>query len=399
MTRLQMSCLCQATRQDLQPRLPGSELTLCHCNTCRHTTGVLSTSYYPIHEPVDLSSVQSYPPTAHSTLFFCKTCGCHVFRRLSAGAGNGDTESNEVAYLWEVATGTITNFDEDGDEGPTSLHIGRHAGVEDTLDGGLTKWITVGTDLGVTDQTLKSPSSGMEELSLHGGGEPVFIGEAQAPKTSTEVLSASCHCGNVHFRISRPDSKVSRDPVSNFPDLMVAYASKDPITPNPDDVKWWLRSNDTKYLAGTCTCKSCRLISGFEIQTWAFIPQGNICFVIGQQQSVPTSKFTSTEIPLDFGELHRLGIIQDYESSPGVIREFCACCGATVFWHDKWRPKLIDVSVGLLRAPEGSRAGKWLDWWTGRVSFEEDATLDRTGLISGFARSLVSNLSSGLKKG
>src|SRR5271170_5257517 len=35
-------------------------------------------------------------------------------------------------------------------------------------------------------------------------------------------------------------------------------------------------------------------------------------------------------------------------------------------------PELIDVSVSLLRAKEGSRAESWLSWWTERVSFRED---------------------------
>jgi hypothetical protein len=54
-------------------------------------------------------------------------------------------------------------------------------------------------------------------------------------------------------------------------------------------------------------------------------------------------------------------------------------CGATVFWHDKHRPELIDVSVGLLDAPEGARAVEWLEWWLARVSFEEDAGREGMG--------------------
>ena len=72
-------------------------------------------------------------------------------------------------------------------------------------------------------------------------------------------------------------------------------------------------------------------------------------------------------------------MLRSYESSPGVMREFCPTCGATVFWHDKHRPELIDVSVGLLDAPEGARAEEWLEWWLARVSFEEDAGREREG--------------------
>ena len=61
-----------------------------------------------------------------------------------------------------------------------------------------------------------------------------------------------------------------------------------------------------------------------------------------------------------------------HNSSPGVYREFCGCCGATAFWHCDERPLLIDVSVGLLHA-KGVRAEDWLDWAPNRVSFAEMA--------------------------
>ena len=65
--------------------------------------------------------------------------------------------------------------------------------------------------------------------------------------------------------------------------------------------------------------------------------------------------------------------LNHFESSPGVRREFCGKCGATVFWHNTERPGVVDVSVGLLKAKEGALASSWLEWWTQRVSFAEDA--------------------------
>jgi hypothetical protein len=65
--------------------------------------------------------------------------------------------------------------------------------------------------------------------------------------------------------------------------------------------------------------------------------------------------------------------MQRFESSPGVYREFCKSCGATVFWHCDERPGVVDVSVGLLKSPTGARAEDLLEWETGRVSFAEDA--------------------------
>ena len=73
---------------------------------------------------------------------------------------------------------------------------------------------------------------------------------------------------------------------------------------------------------------------------------------------------------LDFATLPK-GILRSYRSSPGVIREFCPGCGATIFWHNHDRAELIDVSVGLFNA-SGARAEDWLDWWMHRVSFAEE---------------------------
>ncbi len=48
----------------------------------------------------------------------------------------------------------------------------------------------------------------------------------------------------------------------------------------------------------------------------------------------------------------------------------------------------IAVSVGLLDPKEGARVESWLDWWTGRVSFKEDAV----------SSSLIESLETGLKQ-
>jgi hypothetical protein len=67
-----------------------------------------------------------------------------------------------------------------------------------------------------------------------------------------------------------------------------------------------------------------------------------------------------------------------------------------VFWHDKWRPDIIDVSVGLLDAPEGARAENWLEWWKDRVSFVEDAGNGRLGDVALRAEGLIDGLRKGL---
>ncbi|KAK4102824.1 hypothetical protein N658DRAFT_494886 [Parathielavia hyrcaniae] len=148
-----------------------------------------------------------------------------------------------------------------------------------------------------------------------------------------DILHASCHCTAVSLQITRPSPDPRDNPDSPYPDLLLPYHSTPPeIVSNPSNEKWYLRpvpsssfnqeghqpdgttqqqqqqqqhqltSNPTptppltppktKYLSGTCACHPCRLTSGFEIQTWAFIPRRNISISIPishPSHSPPTS--------------------------------------------------------------------------------------------------------------
>lgn len=231
-----------------------------------------------------------------------------------------------------------------------------HEFVGDTRDGGLSTCLA-----NVHDRDL--------EFFLQGPDQPPVkasvFSAASADGAPDGLLHASCHCGGVQYSLTRP-GEASRQCSSPWPDLIIA--SESAHTDNKDDVKWWLQDNDTKYLAGTCACRSCRLASSVAIQCWAFVPKVNIKKQDGS--------------PWDFSS----GTLRQYNSSSGCYREFCGKCGATAFWHCDARPELIDVSVGLLRAPEGARAERWLKWWTERVSFKEDA-LDK-GMVESLEKGL-----------
>jgi hypothetical protein len=84
---------------------------------------------------------------------------------------------------------------------------------------------------------------------------------------------------------------------------------------------------------------------------------------------VPTSQLITAS-----GEAYRFDspTLKSFKSSENVTRYHCGSCGATVFYTADTRPEVIDVAVGLLRAPSGARAEEWLDWRT-RISFEGDA--------------------------
>ncbi|KAI1141042.1 hypothetical protein F5Y05DRAFT_376162 [Hypoxylon sp. FL0543] len=418
-TGILISCHCGAAKQTVVLRsskspatLDSLDISLCHCHACRHTSGLLCVSYAPIYKPPSLGGLRiyssdsssSYPGTGLS-LQFCSTCGCHIFQHRKHS--NDDDEGPDG--LWAVATGIIIgrdmarNAEELGDtedEGKLPLlRVTGHIDTAGTRDGGLSPFIDVGD--------AEEPG-GLVKHGHEGASSP-----HHTASLTKDVLQAHCQCKNVRFYITRPDAS-SRLPHSGFPDLMVPFkTSPREVVTNPRNEKWWLcpqgDPNPTKYLAGTCACRSCRLASGFEIQTWGFVPRSNIFFLHPSPPSFTSSASHTTlshsasspslsgAIPLDFATLPP-GILQSYESSPGVLREFCPRCGATVFWHDRWRPDLIDVSVGLLDTPEGARAERWLDWWCGRVSFEEDADNGRVGEAAKWARGLVSGLARGLRR-
>ncbi|KAK8062500.1 hypothetical protein PG997_014597 [Apiospora hydei] len=405
-----ISCHCGAAAQTVisAPRSPGEDgdshpLNLCYCKSCRHTTGLACVSYMGLSLAPSLDGLRAYGPTQHSTRYFCATCGCHIFWR------QGDPEDlGPGKETFAVATGTIIGRADEGEDDEGGIAGGdggskndraaapepqydRHVNVTGAKDGGLSRWMSQ-----VNGRTM--------EMHGHWGDHPKEETQAAVPgdfNDNADILHGFCHCGKVQLCITRPDDG-SLLPRSNYPDLIVPYHTGSPRINNPDDEKWWLRPSQnssalTRYLAGTCACRSCRLTSGFEIQAWAFIPRSNISLRCIKDEYQPLD-FASLATAATAAEGKRTAL-QSYESSPGVLREFCAQCGATVFWHDKWRPDLIDVSVGLLDAPEGVRAEGCLDWWTARVSFAEEAGNGRHGEVEKRTIGLIKSLGDGMKLG
>ncbi|KAJ6440045.1 glutathione-dependent formaldehyde-activating enzyme [Purpureocillium lavendulum] len=378
----EMTCHCGKVKHNLARAAGPRDIELCHCYGCRHSTGELYASYYKLDKGKTLpllsspalskyTSVESQSggvQDATATLYFCSTCGCHVFRTIA--------DANESSI--EVATGTLV----DGGE-PTAAKFASHVRAGETRDGGLTKWL--GEPL-----LIKDHETGLKH---HAADD-----EQQQPASQGDTLAGSCLCRGVALRITRPNAD-SRKPHSGFADLIIPFHTGDPDIKNPDDVKWWLREDGTKYMAGLCACQTCRLVSGFELQSWAFVPRTNIEYLQTTSSGVGGGEVTDgTWSALDFDTVREKSTLRGYESSPGVMREFCGRCGATVFWHDRWRPDLIDVSVGLLQdGQDGARAEGWLSWFLGRVSFAEDVVLGRQGWPRETARGLVEHVERSMK--
>ncbi|CAG7969901.1 unnamed protein product [Penicillium salamii] len=318
-----VACLCGSIDIPVQldTTIDQEKLQLCHCQRCRTSVGQLYSSYHLLQNEPKLNGLQEYQESDHISRFFCKTCGAHVFAH------------SKPSGRFLAASGLLVA------KIPVKEIV--HWQLSDTNDGGLGVYLP-GTESPTASCRLDVPGSSLMSK------EPVTRGQVEFKE---QTLHARCNCGGVEFYITKPNASSSQA-TSPWADLLVPYYTGSGA--NPEDVKWWLRDGATRYLAGTCACNTCRLSSGFPIQTWAFVPKSNILEVDGS--------------PLDFNH----GKIKRHNSSPGVCREFCSCCGATAFWHCDERPLLIDVSVGLLRAG-GARAEDWLEWASDRVSFAEMA--------------------------
>lgn len=320
--------------------------------------------------------------------------------------------------MWEAATGTVTRGGlHDGEEGEDEgeldgiIEVKGVIWVGDTGDGGASSFLREISGREV--RRWLGDAEGSEEV----GWEWQVPGSQTspsnhddndndiAPKNYTAPLHAQCHCTSISLYISRP-SPSSYLAASPFPDLLTPYYLN--AAANPANHPWWLPS-PTTYLAGTCSCTSCRRASGFPVTFWAFVPEGSI--FLDERLSM---RFPFPESGVDGGgdggdhvgpskqhqkekekEKEALASwpegMKSYVSSPGVTRMFCGRCGAGIFWHgaekETGRKGLVDVKVGVLGDVGGGvRREDWLRWWGERVSFSEDAV--EKGLVGGLERGI-----------
>ncbi|KAF1737606.1 hypothetical protein CRV24_003227 [Beauveria bassiana] len=139
---------------------------------------------------------------------------------------------------------------------------------------------------------------------------------AAAPKPKLEVgsdgqerLRAQCHCGGVSFTIPRPSKEIAEH---NYAKRFVS-----PLDP-------------TKWYGTLDICDDCRLINGTPVASWIFVPTNAIEPAMGEHLMLGTIK------------TRRYGHVP-----------------------------VVDISTGLLRAPDGAMTECWITWRT-RLSFESD---------------------------
>lgn len=303
--------------------------SICSCTSCRRTTGQLFATFAVVPGlPVpDVSGLASYASSSALTRVFCPRCGCSVLTREA-----GD---------WEFTGGVLRDS--------TRGMLDRQAlFANDSVDGGGCIWLPERNGAG-------------KEIRRHGGSWDSEVVDVKAmqrdfdtrqssrtiPNISLEsdTLGATCHCGAFQCVITRPSPQIPE--------------------PTPKRGKWWLASDEKRYQASLDACKDCRGVTGFEVNAWAYIPAANFLLSDGS--------------PLEPADHPAL---KHYESSPGVHRDFCGTCGASVFYRkDSREPQVWDVGVGLLKA-DGARAEDWLEW--GGIEYEGSA-LD-PDFVSGIAQ-------------
>ncbi|KAF8882518.1 Mss4-like protein [Gymnopilus junonius] len=328
--------------------------SFCHCNSCRHITGQLmfqgamfdgvpltTDSTSSSRKPADLSNLKTYKGDGSLfTRYFCKACGAHIV---------GSAEIDSVAY-WAVSTGALERVD-------GIVKAGSHTFVSDTLDGGLAEHYRI-----VDGVTLPRYTTKKNSATLHVGWSADSIGKKVKAGGGQDHLAAYCHCKAISLRLTRVEEELTKDPMNWW-----AVAKKaDEATSLP------------KFMCGHCLCNSCRLTSGTIINSWVILPAVNVL-----------NSYTGNPVTYSPGSSGRIAGLQLYESSPGVFREACGTCGATIFlWYTKkghypmpidGEPVVVCVSAGLIDQEDGgTRAEQWCHWHE-EVIHPEDA-IDKAGL-------------------
>ena len=331
-TKIEAACHCgQLQVSTLVPTSALSvDLWICHCDTCRHSSGQLAITSLDVKTPLEVTgrAEKYWTSTGPNGLArcFCPTCGTTVYE---------DSPNQERLGL---AGGALTKTD-------GLVKVAGQIFVDNTKDGGLSVWLPAVKAWGGYFKEKPLAASNYQHGTAPAAGEG-----------AGERLHCKCHCGGVTFDITRPDAGSAKAHMDYTDETRPgdSYA-------NPTDEKWWIREGGRKWAAVLCACNSCRQASGYEMQPWAFVPPGNI---------VKPGGGNDKPQPIDFTD----GTLKSYNSSPDVTRHFCGTCGATVFFRAHDRDEIVDVSVGLAEAPSGAaRAEKWFSWLTRRVGWRKYA--------------------------
>lgn len=182
----------------------------------------------------------------------------------------------------------------------------QHEYVEDTIDGGITNTIVSMNNRPVTRWARHPKES--QQLPLY-WVSPLRPSLSSSP---AEKLHARCKCRGVEFWIAR-------------------------------------RANGLKIQVKLGHQSSRRLDNGME-------PYATATFEVESDQI-----FSGEGGLLSYSTCPDFGTLKTWWSSADDGKKFCGVCGASVFLITGDATRL-EVSVGVLEAPEGVRAETWLEW-------------------------------------
>jgi hypothetical protein len=323
-TVITAECLCKAhtfSTSVLTSQLP-LEGNVCHCNSCRHSTGalyVIDVTWPQPRNKMDISGLQTYQFSKEITYRFCGTCSAPMFY-------DSQKDPGELG----VFSGALKNIDTD------LIKLTEHIYVEDTIDGGGSVW-------------LKRPNADDKEIprfrersgELSWDWPQVSTSTVLKDKREQGSVPIWCHCKGVEMVIHRGN-----------------YAAK-----KREDLPWFIDPRTNKPVASFDVCDSCRMQFGSDTIYWTFTELINISQADGG--AYPT-KAAELKAAVDSGD-SAVGTLAYYQSSPDVQRYFCKVCSASVFYACDDRPEMVDVAIGLLEAPDGARAEEFLSWTLGET--------------------------------
>ncbi|KAJ5895405.1 hypothetical protein N7495_007096 [Penicillium taxi] len=284
---------------------------MCHCSICRYLHGAPCCFHTPLPPGVEPQFI-SPSNLSKLTTYDHPTFQSTKLFCSTCGCHVGDRGLGSLKNTWTISTSIFNANREDSGTWEFATHMLPYS----TPDGGLSSII---------------PSIDGRQLELETRGEEKKPDPTETTQTDETELLAQCHCGGVSFKISRP---------------------KPGFIDSPESEHWLLPANKNKWLACFDLCDDCRLVNGTHVIGWMFVPTDHI----------------SPSPPSDL----KIGTSKIYRSSSDTIRTFCGTCGATVFYWCSERKSILDVSTGILRAPEGAMAEKWALWRSGRPSWAEN---------------------------
>lgn len=199
---------------------------------------------------------------------------------------------------WFVTCGSLIDA--------TNVYHPSHEYVEDTIDGGITNTIQSVNNKPVT-RWARHPKEAQQL--------PLYWVSSSRPSLSSipaDKLHARCKCRGVEFWIKR-------------------------------------HANGLKSRVKLGHQSSRRLDNGME-------PYATATFEVESDQI-----FSGESGLLSYPQCPDFGTLRTWWSSAEAGKKFCGVCGASVFLITGDETKL-EVSVGVLEAPEGVRAESWLEW-------------------------------------